>query len=82
MHYQCEYQKSSRFRKTTSLHMQYTNYLMSLSSLQEYDMKISTSRFTFYGGCEQPRTEFSFLFLNLDMVLTHSTPGELPTFLF
>ena len=24
MHYQCEYQKSSRFSKTTSLHMQYT----------------------------------------------------------
>ena len=49
---------------------------ISLPLLHNYDVKMPI--FTFYGGRKQKTTEVSFsVFINLDIVLSNSTPGEL-----
>ena len=44
--------------KTTRLHVHHAFLYISLPLLHEYDVK--TPNFTFYGGCKQATTTFSF----------------------
>ena len=46
--------------KTTSLHMHHTFLYISLPLLHNCDVKMPS--FTFYGGCKQVTTNFSFSF--------------------
>ena len=69
-------QKSNRSNKgdKNSRHVHHAFLYISLPSLHEYDMKLP-----FF--CCIASTEFSFSFLNLDMVLSSVwTPGSLPMF--
>ena len=63
--------KSSRFNKgdKNSRHVHHAFLYISLPSLHEYDMKLPFF-FAFCVGRKQASTEFSFSFLNLDMVLS------------
>ena len=54
-----ERQKSNRLsRQTTTLHVQYAFWYISLPSLHDYDGKMPP--FTFYGGRKQATAKFSF----------------------
>ena len=68
--------KSNGFNnQNNNVHVQYTSSYMSLPSLFDYDVKIPDVKF--YREYDQVKDEILFPFLNLNMVLRNSTPGEI-----
>ena len=60
--------------KTTTLHVHHAFFLyILLPFVHDYGVKMPD--LAFYGGRKQATTKLLFLFLNLDVVLTTSTPG-------
>ena len=64
--------------KTTTLHVHYTFWYISLPSLHDQDVKFPDGKFC--GGCKDTITNFFFLFVNLGAVSKSSTQKISPTF--
>ena len=54
----------------------FLNTYFSLPSPHDHNVQCQKPNFTFYSGDKQSTMKFSFVFLNLDMVITNSTPDE------
>ena len=64
--------------KTKTLHVHHAFLYISLSSLNDYNVKVPN--FTFFRGQEHKKTTFSFLFLNFDAGFRIKLRKHLPTF--